>query len=212
MSDSKKNPAREKFLPMLSPFVDGELSAEERVQVEQHLAANKESAMQVADFRAASGLLRHSMEMLADEVDFKDFANEVMAKVTPDRLPLLERLKLELTELFTWKRPMMLTSLATAAAVLLVAVPVAMKVGAASVGPGYANERVEVQAVKVESAAKVAPVVMETDTGDAIIWMVDAPEKKDDAGAPDQKSRTGEETEEELGVDPAGQPNKQGPL
>ena len=39
----------------------------------------------------------------------------------------------------------------------------------------------------------VAPVVMETENGDAIIWMVDAPEKKDDAKKDD----------EELDPDPA---------
>ena len=200
MSDSKKNPAREKFLPMLSPFVDGELTPEERVQVEQHLAANKESAMQVADFRAASGLMRLSLEQQADDEDFKDFANQVMAKVTPDKLPLFERVRLELSELFTWKRPMMVTSFATAAVVLLVAVPVAMKVGGQSAG--YANERAQLQTVKVDERAKVAPVVMETDTGDTIIWMVDEQASK--------KRDSGEESEEDLAPDQ--NPDKAGEL
>ena len=61
-----KNPARKTFEPLLSPYVDGELSPEERQAVERHIAADKDSAAQVADFRAASGLTRLSFEMLAD--------------------------------------------------------------------------------------------------------------------------------------------------
>jgi anti-sigma factor RsiW len=60
-----KNPAREKFLPLLSPYVDGELTPEERQQVDQHLQLNKESAAQVADFRAGDGLMRNALEMRA---------------------------------------------------------------------------------------------------------------------------------------------------
>src|SRR5688572_28599776 len=69
-----KNPARKKFEPMLSQYVDGELTPEERQQVEQHLAASKESADQVADFRAMSGLIRHATDMAADEIDWKEFS------------------------------------------------------------------------------------------------------------------------------------------
>ncbi|MBL8937941.1 MAG: zf-HC2 domain-containing protein, partial [Archangium sp.] len=66
-----KNPAREKFLPMLSPYVDGELTPEERQLVEQHLQNSKESAAQVADFRAGDGLMRNALDMQADDVDWK---------------------------------------------------------------------------------------------------------------------------------------------
>ena len=38
---------------------------------------------------------------------------------------------------------------------------------------GYAGERMTVQAVRTYEPAKVAPVVMETDDGSTIIWLVD---------------------------------------
>ena len=105
-----KNPAREKFLPLLSPYVDGELSPEERLLVEQHLANSKESTGQVADFRAADGLMRHALEMQADTIDWKAFADDVMAKVTPAKLPVFERVKISLSEMFVYQRgPLMAT-------------------------------------------------------------------------------------------------------
>ena len=196
------NPARKKFEPMLSPFVDGELSPAERQQVEQHLAANKESAMQVADFRAASGLMRLTFEDQADQEDWKDFSSQVLSKLTPEKAPLFERIKTQLSEMFTYQRGMFVGAMATAA--LLVAVATVGFVMGRSGNAGYANEHMQLQAVKVEQGSKVAPVVMETDTGDAIIWMVDSPEKKKDD---ESKKKEGEETEE-LDADPAATPGK----
>lgn len=191
-----KNPARKKFEPMLSPYVDGELTPEERQQVEQHLAASKESANQVADFRAMSGLIRHSMDLAADEVDWKQFSNDVMAQLVPEKLPLLERLKLSLTEMFTWQRGPLFTgaALSAAAAIVLVAV-----LGQSS-PVGYGAERAEVQTVSIDREAKYQPVVMETKGGDSIIWVVEEPDEK-----VDPRKTTGTEDNEELGLDPAHQ-------
>ncbi len=198
------NPARKKFEPMLSPFVDGELSPEERLQVEQHLAVNKESSMQVADFRAASGLMRLTFEDQADQEDWKDFSAQVLSKLTPEKLGMFDRLKLSLTEMFMYQRTMFVTSMATAAAALVIAVPVAMTLMSSPLG--YANARVEVQTVKVDQGATVAPVVMTTEGGDAVIWMVDQPEKKDD----DKVKKKAQEQTEELGGD--AEPKKAGEL
>jgi len=198
------NPARKKFEPMLSPFVDGELSPEERLQVEQHLAVNKESSMQVADFRAASGLMRLTFEDQADQEDWKDFSAQVLSKLTPEKPGIFERLKLSLSEMFMYQRMVFVTSMATAVLVAVVAVPVAMKLSASPLG--YANARVEVQTVKVDQGATVAPVVMTTEGGDAVIWMVDQPEKKDDEKV---KKKVDEQTEE-VGGD--AEPKKAGEL
>jgi anti-sigma factor RsiW len=201
------NPARKKFEPMLSPFVDGELTPAERQQVEQHLAANKESAMQVADFRAASGLMRLTFEDQADQEDFKDFSAQVLSKLTPEKPPLFERLKLSLSEMFTYQRTMFVTSMATAALVALVAVPVAMKLAATPAG--YAQAKVEVQTVKVDQDSTVEPVVMTTEKGDAIIWMVDQ-QKPAEPKKQDDKVKKDDEKSEEMGGD--NEPKKAGEL
>lgn len=164
------NPACERFIPLLSPYIDGELSPTERVNVERHLSACKQCTGRSADLRAESGLMRVGLEMAVDEVDFKDFALKVMARVTPERPPLLERLRLTFSEMFLYQRTAMLSSLATAAVLMLVAVPLLLGNRAPV---GYAGERMTVQAVRTYEPAKVAPVVMETDNGSAIIWLVD---------------------------------------
>ena len=197
-----KNPAREKFLPMLSPYVDGELTPEERQLVEQHLANSKESTGQVADFRAADGLMRHALEMQADTVDWKAFADDVMAKVTPEKLPLFERVKLSLGEMFVYQRGPLVVGFAAAALAVLIAVPVTMKFATPD---GYGATKLQVQTASVEDSATFKPVVMETDTGDAIIWVVDT---TPDAG---KKKKDGEHSEETLTQDPPAE-GKQGEL
>ena len=198
---SNDNPARKKFEPMLSPFVDGELTPEERQQVEQHLAANKESAMQVADFRAASGLMRLTFEQQADQEDWKDFSNEVLSKLTPEKPPLFERLKTALSEMFTYQRGTLVGAMVTAALMVTVA-SLAFLLGTSKGGAGYANDQMKVLSVKPQEGARVAPVVMETDKGDAIIWMVDT---QQDAGG---KAKD-DVRDEEIDPDP---PKKAGDL
>lgn len=188
-----KNPAREKFLPMLSPYVDGELTPEERQLVEQHLANSRESTGQVADFRAADGLMRHALEMQADSVDWKAFADDVMAKVTPEKLPLFERLKISLSEMFTYQRGPLMVGFAAAALAVLIAVPVTMKFGTPD---GFGANKMQVQMVSSTDDSTFKPVVMETDTGDAIIWVV---ESTPDGG---KKKKDGEHSEETLQGEP----------
>jgi anti-sigma factor RsiW len=164
------NPACQTFIPMLSPFVDGELTPQERVTVERHLAACHDCTARVADLRAESGLIRHGLDLAADEVDFKDFAQKVMARLTPYKPPLLERLRVSLSEMFLYQRTAMVSSLVTAAVVLFVAVPTLLFWK--STPEGYARQQMMVESVTTDVGAKVAPVVMTTDKGDAIIWMV----------------------------------------
>jgi anti-sigma factor RsiW len=193
------NPACQTFVQMLSPFVDGELSSGERQTVERHLSVCKDCTGRVADFRAESGLVRLGMEMLADDVDFKDFANKVMARVTPQKLPLLERWKLSLNEMFEHQRGAFVASMVGAAAALVIALPLILR-GQAPLG--YASQQMAVQAVETEGQAHVSPVVMTPGGGDAIIWLVDQPVE----AAPNEAAS--EELDEELDMEGGAQENK----
>jgi anti-sigma factor RsiW len=175
------NPACERFIPLLSPYIDGEVSPADRVNVERHLAACRDCATRAADLRAESALLRVGLEMAVDEVDFKDFTQRVMARVTPERPPLLERLRISLSELFLYHRTAMVSSLATAAVLVLVLVPLLMS--QSEVPMGYGGDRMRVRAVRASEGAKVAPVVLESEDGNTIIWVVDQDSTPHDASA-----------------------------
>jgi len=176
------SPACQTFIPMLSPFVDGELTPSERVTVERHLSACHDCTARAADLRAESGLIRHGLDLAADEVDFKGFAQKVMARLTPYKPPLLERLRVSLSEMFLYQRTAMVSSLVTAAVVLFVAVPLALTWKGTP--EGYARPQLAVDSVTTEAGAKVAPVVMTTDQGDAIIWLVSTEPAEDEAVGP----------------------------
>lgn len=176
-------PQCEPFFSLLSPFVDGELSAAERVRVERHTAECKDCAGRVADIRAEAGLVRVGMELLADQADFSDFAAKVMARVTPEKAPLFERLSLSLSELFTYQRGFMIGALGAAAAVAIAAVTFLAR---PTTPEGYANQRMALHSVTTDEDAHVAPVMMETDEGDSIIWVVDHAHVN---GAPDASQK-----------------------
>lgn len=195
---------------MLSPFIDGELSVAERQAVERHCAACKDCTARVADLRAESGLLRLGMEMLADEADFTGFSQKVLARVTPERPPFWERLRVSLSEMFLYQRGAMVTALA-ACAVAVLGVVVLSQLGRTP--EGYAGDRIQVQRVSVGDNAAVKPVVTTTDTGNTIIWLVDQPDASEPAppqniGSQKQPQKDEDEEEEEE----IGGPNRGGAL
>lgn len=201
------NPACDRFVPLLSPYIDGELTPTERVNVERHLSACRDCTSRAADLRAESGLLRVGLDMAVDEVDFKDFAQKVLARVTPERPPLMERLRLTLSEMFLYQRTAMISSLATAAVLMLIALPLLLR---ERTPVGYAAERMTVQSVRIHAEANVAPVVMETENGGSIIWLVD----EDSHGAAPAAPGRDKAREEREGVQPSrpgfGEPQPKG--
>ena len=162
------NPVCRTFISKLSPFIDGELRAAERVQVESHLAGCAECTHRAASLRAESALIHDGLELLTDEVDLRDFSKNVMAQIARSRPPLLEGWGVSLRELFTYRRGMMV-SFAGAAAAMVVFAAVLLRSGTPD---GYASERMAVQAVSTDPEAHVAPVVMSGERGNAIIWLV----------------------------------------
>lgn len=188
-----KTPGRDEILEKLSAYVDGELTPEERQQVEHALANDKVLTGLVADLRAGDALMRHSLEMQADTVDWKGFTDDVMAKVTPAKLPFLERLKLSFSEMFLYQRGPLVAGFVGAAAAVAIMVPVSMKF---MTPDGYGGTQVRVTNISVEDNALVKPLVMETDNGDAIIWVV---ENTPDGG---KKKKDGEHSEETLNGEP----------
>lgn len=191
MADS--NPARTKYRPLLSAYVDGELSTAERREVEQHLAHNPASAQEVADLRAASGLTRLALELEADDVDWKAFTADVLGKVAPQRLPFWEGLRLSFQEALQYQRGPLVAGLVGATLALVAVIPLLL--AQRGTGEGYASTQLVVQQVTVDEDADVQPVVMETDSGDAIIWLVPPTQArpKKDGGKKDDES-----AEEEL--------------
>ena len=167
------NLACQSFLPLLSPFVDGELPSSARNDVERHLSACAPCTGRVADFRAESGLIRVGLEMIADELDLKDFSQRVMARLAPVRVPLMERMRVSAAEIFAYRKGALVGGFAMASLALLAGLGFSMR----PKGPeGYAAPRMAVEAVSTDEQAHVAPVVMKTAQG-TIIWLVNHEDK-----------------------------------
>lgn len=156
----------------LSAYVDGELSPKDRVSFEQHLSACKGCTSRVADLRATSGLLRVGLEMTADAVDFSGFSAKVMARITPEKAPFWERLRLNLSERFTYQRGAFMGGFAALAVAAAAVVTVMTHPELTSRQPA----QVAVDSVSTDETAHVAPVVMKTEQG-TIIWLVDHADK-----------------------------------
>jgi anti-sigma factor RsiW len=155
------NPAT---LQLLSAYVDGELTAAERETVERALVADPRLRELERSMRGLGSAVRALSEAEVTKADFSGLADRVMARVSR-RPGLLDRFR------EAWRRPWLPVGglVAVAAAAFFAFGP------AVSTGPTAPG--VVVQSATADSSQnQLQPVVLKTETGDAIIWLVDTPD------------------------------------
>lgn len=157
----------------LSAHLDGELSPGARVALERHLAACPGCALRLSDLRAVGAALRVHLEGQADRADLSDLASQVLARLQPHRPSLSERLRVTWTEWRTYRPGTLVGGLGLAAAALALFLVAPERPGV-PLGTGSSPS---LQAVSTDEQAHVAPVVLKTEGGDAIIWLVDHPDR-----------------------------------
>jgi anti-sigma factor RsiW len=153
------NPAT---LQLLSAYVDGELTADERETVERALAADPRVREIERSLRGLGPAMRVLSEAEVEKADFSGLADRVMARVSR-RSGVLARLREAVRG--PWLPVGGLVALAAAA--FFAFRPVA---------PAPSVAGVDVSSVTADSQPELRPVVLKTDTGDAIIWLVEKPD------------------------------------
>jgi anti-sigma factor RsiW len=160
----------------LSAHLDGELSPTARAALETHLASCPSCAAKLAELRAVGVALRRRYEVAAEARDMSGFTQSVLARLQPYRPSLGERLAVGWEE---WRthRPGTVFGGASllAAAVLAVLLlprqlPVEPLVDATRLHP-------TLESVSTDEQSHIAPVVLKTEGGDAIIWLVEHPDR-----------------------------------
>ncbi len=152
------NPAT---LQLLSAYLDGELTAAERETVERALATNPRMREIEQSMRQVGTAMRVVSDAEVARTDFSGLADRVLGRVSR-RAGLLDRLR------EAWRRPWLPMGglVAVAAAAFFALRPVAPVPP-----PG-----VVVQSATADTPSQVQPVVLKTESGDAIIWLVEHPD------------------------------------
>jgi len=155
------NPAT---LQLLSAYVDGELTAAERETVERALAADPRVREIERSMRGLGSAVRTLSEAEVAKADFAGLSDRVMARVSR-RPGLLARLREAV------RGPWLPVGglVAVAAAAVFVFRPVTPAPRVESVG-------VDVTSASADSQPELRPVVLKTESGDAIIWLVEKPD------------------------------------
>lgn len=168
------------FQLLLSAYADGEVDAKERAQVELHLSGCADCKARLADLKALSESVSAHLLAQAEAADFSKFADQVLARVTPERPSLLERLRIGWAEVLTYHRTAVVSSLATAAVTLAIAVPLVYR---------YATEQAVAPEVLVQDLQiddpNVKPVVMQLENGKTLIMLVRQPVEGEEPSVPD---------------------------
>jgi len=173
----------------LSAHLDGELSPAARLALEAHLAACPLCAARLSELRAVGVVLRRRFEGQAEAADMSGFTASVLARLKPYRPSLGERLSVGWEEWRTHRPGTIFggAGLLAAAlfAVLLLSRPLAVEPVA-----DVSRPHPTLESVSTDEQSHIAPVVLKTEGGDAIIWLVEHPDRPSlslgtDASVPD---------------------------
>lgn len=165
----------------LSAHLDGELSPTARAALEAHLASCPACGARLAELRVVGEALRRRYEAQAEATDFSGFRQAVLARLRPHRPSLAERLSVGFGEWRTHRPAVLWGGLGLVAAALLATLalpPAPSAVVAEAAHPS-------VQAVSTDESSHIAPVLLKTEGGDAIIWLVDHPDRPSLSIGPD---------------------------
>lgn len=171
--------ACDRFQMLLSAYADGEVTAKERGQVELHLSGCADCRARLSDLKALSAAVAQVFTQEAEEADFSRFADDVLRRVAPERPSLLERLRVAWSEILTYHRTAVVSSLVTAAVTLAVAVPLAWRAASSS----SSSAEVVLRELQLEDPS-IQPVVLKTDDGKTLIMLVNRPEPGEGEAAP----------------------------
>ena len=158
----------------LERYLDGELDAARAGKIEAAVADDAALREQLEEMRGARDLLRQHLFGAADAVDFSGLSERVLARCdeTPP-LPWSDRLVAWLREVFAYRKPIWVPSmaLAAAAAVTLMLPGIIDNRGDGLGHDPIANAGVEVQSL--ETGTAVAMVYQMPTTNTTVIWIAD---------------------------------------
>lgn len=164
------------FEILLSAYADGEVGGRERGQVEMHLSGCADCRARLEDLRALSARLSQHLTGQAEAADFSGFADAVLKRITPVRPGLLERLRVAWVEVLDHHRIAVISSLATAAVTLVVAVPLAWRLASSRAS----DTQVVLRDLQL-SDSRLRPVVMNLGEGKTLIMLVSQPDPDEEA-------------------------------
>jgi anti-sigma factor RsiW len=172
----------------LSAHLDGELSPSARQTLEAHLASCPDCAARLVAMRTVGEALRRRFEVTAEATDFSGFSAAVLARLQPHRPSLGERIRVSWEEWRTHRGGSLFGGLAVAGALLFALLALPSSQGPTPLVAGSLHPAL--QSVSTDEQSHIAPVVLKTEGGDAIIWLVDHPDRPSlslgsDASVPD---------------------------
>lgn len=157
---------------LLSAYADGEASPRERAQIELHLSGCSDCRARLEDLKALSAAFSDHLQMQVEAADFSRFADDVLKRVGPEEPGLAERVRIWWSEIMAYHRTAVVSSLATAAVTIAVAVPLVWKLATENVA--QRAPQVVLHQMQLENP-QAQPVVMNMGDGKTLIMFVEKP-------------------------------------
>lgn len=161
---------------LIAAWRDGELSPEDEARAEEALRRDPALVARARDQELMGALLRESLELQMEEVDFTGFADSVLEKVeiAPKKPPFWAGIGVSLSEFLTYRRWQVLSS-AALAVLLLIAGPLVWESvrPPADIGPLFAGGPADV--ISLATSEHTDAMLFQTSSGTTVIYLQESP-------------------------------------
>jgi anti-sigma factor RsiW len=151
---------------LLERYLDQELGRRKRARLEEHLRACVDCRRYLSRLKLQGEMVRDPIAEAAHAADFAALESRVVAQISAaTTVGFGERLSVWLRELLFHHRAIWISSLATAAVVFLVLVPLLWR------SPAYLNNEVIIDSFEYQGGSSLVYTVSKNNT--TVIWMSD---------------------------------------
>lgn len=161
---------------LIAAWRDGELSPDEEARAEAALREDPEWIAKVRDQEVMGALLRDSLELRMEAVDFTGFADSVLEKieVAPKKAPFWAGIGVALSEYLSYRRWQVVSS-AALAVLLLIAGPLLWESvrPPADIGPLFAGGPADV--ISLDTSDHTDAMLFQTSSGTTVIYLQESP-------------------------------------
>lgn len=168
--------ARHEIDLLIAAWRDGELSGEEKELAEDALRRDPTLIAKLRDQEAMGALLKDSLEMQMEEMDFSGFADSVLQQIetAPERAPFWARLGVALSEYLAYRRWQVVSG-AAVAMLLLIAGPLLWQSirPPTELGPLFAGGPVDV--ISLDTSDHTDAMLFQTSSGTTVIYLQESP-------------------------------------
>lgn len=164
---------------LLQRFIDGDLDDGQAQAIIEDCESNGELSTRIEELESVRSLLKDHLDQVVAQVDFAAVTDNVLRRCEEEPpAPLMDRVSAWVRELFTYRKPVLIPSVAlAAAAVAVLALPSFFEESWPTLDPDVILANAGVEVNSLDTGCELAMVYQMPESKTTVIWIADSSEQ-----------------------------------